>query len=92
MEALSVSSAKLIEQLRQTTQTFDLFSTRAGFQKMTGKIIKVEIVEESGQRLLVTTYEDGRQERTPIVVMPKAKRSSRPYWYWELRTGRRKFF
>jgi len=58
---------------------------------MSGKVVRVEIVEEGGQPLLLTSYDHGRQERTPIVAAPKRKHSSRPYWYWELKTGRRKF-
>jgi hypothetical protein len=54
---------------------------------------KVEIVREGEERILLRQYVDGTEERTPIVREPKkVRRSSRPYWYWELATGRRKFF
>jgi hypothetical protein len=60
---------------------------------MSKKPIKIEIVEEGEKRVLVKTYEDGTEERMPVVTTPKKKReASRPYWYWQLGTGRRKFF
>jgi hypothetical protein len=60
---------------------------------MSKKPIKVEIVEEGEERALLKVYDDGTEERIPIDKAAKARRgSSRPYWYWELRTGRRKFF
>jgi hypothetical protein len=60
---------------------------------MARKVTKVEIVCEGEQRILLRTYDDGTDERTPIVREPrKERKGSRPYWYWELATGRRKFF
>jgi hypothetical protein len=60
---------------------------------MAKKPITVEIVEEGDERTLLTTYDDGTEERVPIVRTPKKKRATnRPYWYWDLGTGRRKFF
>ena len=60
---------------------------------MSRKPIKVEIVEAGDERVLLKIYDDGTQVRTPVVKTPKKKRSSsRPYWYWMLKTGRRKFF
>jgi hypothetical protein len=60
---------------------------------MTRKPVQVEVVQEGGKRFLLKTYDDGTVERAPIVKIPKKRRnSSRPYWYWELGTGRRKFF
>jgi hypothetical protein len=60
---------------------------------MAKKPVKVEIIEESEERVLLTAYDDGTEERVPIVKTPKKKRAtSRPYWYWDLATGRRKFF
>jgi hypothetical protein len=62
-------------------------------RRMTKKPIKVEIMQEGDERYLLKTYDDGREGRVPIVKIPKKRRtSSRPYWYWELGTGRRKFF
>jgi hypothetical protein len=60
---------------------------------MSKKAIRVEIVQAAGQRVLLTIYQDGTEERTPILKTSKKKRiASRPYWYWELGTGRRTFF
>lgn len=60
---------------------------------MAKKPSKVEIVCEGEQRILLRQYANGTEERTPIVEGPRIERKrSRPYWYWELATGRRKFF
>jgi hypothetical protein len=60
---------------------------------MTRRPIKVEVMQEGDKRFLLKIYDDGTEQRTPIVKMPKKRRNtSRPYWYWELGTGRRKFF
>lgn len=60
---------------------------------MLKKPIRIEIIEEGEERTLLKVYRDGTEERTPIVNEPKKRRAvSRPYWYWELATGRRKFF
>jgi hypothetical protein len=60
---------------------------------MPKKLIKVEIVQDGDQRVLQKTYDDATQERTPV-VQGETKRAGRqrPYWYWSLGTGRRKFF
>lgn len=55
--------------------------------------VRVEIIEEGDERVLLKIYNDGREERTPVVQVPKKKQARlRPYWYWALGTGRRKFF
>ena len=60
---------------------------------MAKKPAKVAIVCEGDERILVRTYADGTEKRTPIVKEPrKERKSARPYWYWELATGRRRFF
>lgn len=60
---------------------------------MSKKIIRVEIIEEGEERALLKVYGDGTEERTPIVRERKKPRAtSRPYWYWDLATGRQKFF
>jgi hypothetical protein len=60
---------------------------------MSKKPVKIEIVEAGDERVLVKTFDDGTEERTPVVKTPKKKRDgTRPYWYWKLGTGRRKFF
>jgi hypothetical protein len=60
---------------------------------MLKKPIKVEVVQEGEERFLLKIYDDGTETRMPIVNAPKKRpKALRPYWYWELRTGRRKFF
>jgi hypothetical protein len=61
---------------------------------MTKKPIKVEVIEKGDERFLVKVYADGREERKLIVKGEKRKKrlSSKVAWYWELRTGRRKFY
>ena len=60
---------------------------------MSKKIVKVEIVQDGDERALLKTYDDGTEERTPILKAEKKSRERpRPYWYWSLGTGRRKFF
>jgi hypothetical protein len=60
---------------------------------MPKKLIKVEIVQDGKQRVLLKTFDDATQERTPVVQGEKKNRErQRPYWYWSLGTGRRKFF
>jgi hypothetical protein len=60
---------------------------------MSRKLIKAEIVETGDERVLLKIYDDGTEERTPVVKTPKKRRTaSRPYWYWMLGSGRRKFF
>jgi len=55
--------------------------------------IKVEIVQEGDERVLLKVYDDGREERTPVVRVTKKKQARlRPYWYWALGTGRRELF
>jgi hypothetical protein len=60
---------------------------------MPRKVVKVEIVEEDAERVLLKLFDDGSEERTPISAVAGSKRSrTRPYWHWDLGTGRRKFF
>lgn len=60
---------------------------------MTKKPIKVEVVKEGDKRFLLRVYADGSEERRPIVREPKKKRqSAKIAWYWDLKTGRRKFY
>jgi hypothetical protein len=61
------------------------------------KPIKVEVVEERGERFLLQVYSDGKQERVPIAPSVTATRrdrrlSAKVAWYWDLTTGRRKFY
>jgi hypothetical protein len=60
---------------------------------MERKPIKVEIVQESDKRILLKVYDDGTEERTPVIQTTKTKSARlRSYWCWTLRSGRRKFF
>ena len=47
---------------------------------MTRKPIKVEVMQEGDKRFLLKIYDDGREQRTPIVKIPKKRRNaSRSY-------------
>ena len=64
---------------------------------MPTKPIKVEVVEEGGERLLLKVYTDNTQERVPIAPSVTATRrdrrlSAKVAWYWDLTTGRRKLY
>jgi len=64
------------------------------FFGMTKRSIKVEVIEEGDKRFLLNVYADGTEERKLIVKGEKRKKrlSSKVAWYWDLRTGRRKFY
>jgi len=61
---------------------------------MPRKLVKVEIVDEGDSRFLLHVFSDGTEDRRPIVEEPtKRKRlSAKIAWYWDLKTGRRKFY
>jgi hypothetical protein len=60
---------------------------------MSKKLVKVEVVEDGDERVLLKVYDDATEERTSIVKAAKKSRErQRPYWYWSLGTGRRKLF
>ena len=45
--------------------------------------VKIEIIQDGDESFLVKTFTDGREERTPIVKLPRKKRyPDRPYWTW----------
>ena len=45
----------------------------------------VTIVEDNGERFIVRTYADGREERERIVKLPRKKRyPPRPYRHWKI--------
>ena len=50
--------------------------------------------EEVHERFLLKVYADGREGRVPIVKEPKKEKrlSAKIAWYWDLTTGRRKFY
>jgi hypothetical protein len=61
---------------------------------MANKLVWVRIVEGEKGRLLVRVYEDGNEERIPILKVPakKGRLSNKIAWYRDLRTGRKKFY
>jgi hypothetical protein len=61
---------------------------------MAKRLVAVEVIEEGDERFLLKVYADGSKERKPIVKEEKRKNrlSSKVAWYWDLRTGRRKFY
>jgi hypothetical protein len=64
------------------------------FCEMPRKSVTIEIIEEEDERFLLKTYADGTEERHPIVKEPKKNKrlSAKIAWYWDLKTGRRKFY
>ena len=71
--------------------------TSPDFDRSTGmskKPIQIEVVEEADERFLVRTYADGSKERLPIVQQPPRQKrmSAKIVWYWDMKTGRRKFY
>ncbi len=57
------------------------------------KPVKIEVVEEGDERVLVTTYDDGEEVRRPVVKTPRKKRyPDRPYWRWSFDKSRKKIF
>jgi hypothetical protein len=61
---------------------------------MAKKPIQIEVVQEGDERFLLKTYADGSEERLPVrKEAPSNKRlSAKIAWYWDLKTGRRKFY
>jgi hypothetical protein len=61
---------------------------------MQRELVKVEIVEEGDDRFLVQVFADGSEVRLPIVEQSTKKKrtSAKIAWYWDLKTGRRRFF
>ena len=61
---------------------------------MAKRPVRIEVVEEGAERFLVKTYADGSEDRLPIVEQPPKKKrlSAKIAWYWDLKTGRRKFY
>jgi hypothetical protein len=64
------------------------------FLEMPRKLVKVEVVVRGASRFLVKSFSDGTEERLPIVEEPPKKKrlSAKIAWYWDLKTGRRKFY
>jgi hypothetical protein len=61
---------------------------------MRRKLVKVEIVDEGDSRFLLQVFSDGTENRLPIAEEPAKKKrlSTKIAWYWDLKTGRRKFY
>ena len=54
---------------------------------------KIEIVQQGDERFILKVFADGREEREPIVKLPRKKRyPPRPYWHWDLSKIRKKDF
>ena len=61
---------------------------------MARKPIAVRVVDGGEGRFLLKTYADGAEERVPIVKEPRKEKrlSKKVAWYWDLKTGTRKFY
>ena len=61
---------------------------------MAKKLKQVEVIEEGDERFLLQIYDDGTEERVPIVKEPpkKGRMSNKIAWYRDLRTGRKIFY
>jgi len=61
---------------------------------MAKKLKHVEVIEEGDERFLLQIYDDGTEERVPIVKEPpkKGRMSNKIAWYRDLRTGRKIFY
>ena len=60
---------------------------------MTRTPCKIEIVQQGDERFILKVFADGREEREPIVKLPRKKRyPPRPYWHWDLSKIRKKDF
>src|SRR5581483_8343935 len=71
----------------QTRATIFTFQVRAA---PAGNCLQILRFEETMSK---KPNDDGTEERSPVVTTPKKQRgASRPYWYWQLGTGRRRFF
>jgi hypothetical protein len=47
----------------------------------------IEVIEEGIERFLVKTFDDGSEERQPIVKEPRKKRPRRIDWSRKLKSG-----
>jgi hypothetical protein len=54
---------------------------------MTKKCIAIEVIEQGGERVLLKTFDDGSEERRPILKEPRMTRPQRIDWSRKLSTG-----
>jgi len=54
---------------------------------MAKKQVGIEVIEEGTERFLVKTFDDGSEERQPIVKEPRKKLPRRIDWSRKLKSG-----
>ena len=54
---------------------------------MARKLVGIEVIEEGDERFLVKTFEDGSEERKPIVTEQRKKRLRRIDWSRKYSSG-----
>jgi hypothetical protein len=54
---------------------------------MAKKEVGIQVIEEGGERFLLKTFDDGSEERQPIVKEPRKKHPRRIDWSRKLRSG-----
>jgi hypothetical protein len=54
---------------------------------MAKKCIEIEVIEQGGERVLLKTFDDGSEERRPILKEPRKMRPQRIDWSRKLSTG-----
>jgi len=52
----------------------------------------IQVIEEGDERFLVKTFEDGSEERQPIVKVPRTKRPRRIDWSRKYSSGLKRGF
>jgi hypothetical protein len=56
------------------------------------KQVGIEVIEEGTERFLLMTFDDGSEERRPIVKEPRKKRPRRIDWSRKLSSGLKRGF
>jgi len=59
---------------------------------MAKKPLGIHVIEEGDERFLVKTFEDGSEERQPIVKVPRKKRPRRIDWSRKYSSGLKRGF
>lgn len=59
---------------------------------MVNKRTAIEIIDQGDERILLKTFDDGSEERRPIVKEPRKKRRRRLDWSRKLSTGLKRGF
>lgn len=62
------------------------------FPGMAKKPLGIQVIEEGDERFLVKTFEDGSEERQPIVKGPRKKRPRRIDWSRKYSSGLKRGF